>query len=307
MRHLTLPGVALLAAALSLPACGPSPAGSLGAAPTGRPAAGPSSPAPSSPAPSSPATAPDKGGGTTTGTGDRPGGGVPDGRTITIEVWFTRDGALFPTRRTRPVTLATSRLALTELVAGPSAVESAAGVGNGIAGSTTFDVSISGAVATVDLPGSFYGGGRDPARLRQAQVVYTLTRFPTVSAVGFQRDGVPAGAPVDRSDYADLLPAIVVTSVAIGDRVTSPITVAGTANVFEATVSIRVLDAAGNPVKTAFTTATCGSGCLGDYSTTVSYRSGAEQAGTLRVYEVSAADGSAMNVVDIPVTLAASG
>jgi hypothetical protein len=302
MRRLVLsPLIALIAAALLLPACSPSSAGSLGTVPTDRPSADPSPSTPPLPTPTpgvAPPTAPAGSTGTRAPT---------PSRTLTIEVWFTRDGTLFPTKRTRPATLATSRLALTELVAGPSAAESRAGVSSGIATGTSFDVAISGEVATVDLPGSFYDGGRDAARLRQAQVVYTLTQFPTVSAVGFQRDGEATGWPVGRSDYADLLPAIVVTSLTIGERVTSPVTVAGTANVYEATVSIRILDAAGNPLATTFTTATCGSGCRGDYATTVSYRLGVEQAGTVQVYEVSAEDGSRINVVDIPVTLAASG
>jgi hypothetical protein len=227
--------------------------------------------------------------------------------TITIGVWLTRDGKVFPTRRTRPTTVATSRLALTELVAGPSPVEAAAGLGNGIPKDTTFDIKgISAGVATVSFPKAFYLGGRDAARLRQAQVVYTLTQFPTVSRVGFQSAGEPAGWPVGRTEYADLLPAIVVTSPLIGQRVSSPVVVAGTADVFEATVSVRVLDAAGNELAARFTTATCGSGCRGDYSTTVSYRLTREQPGTVQVYEVSARDGSKVHVVDIPVVLAAS-
>jgi hypothetical protein len=290
---------ALLSAALLLPACAPDSSGQLGTLPTAPPdpAAAPSTPPAASPtATPDPAPTPAPGGGTSTRES-----------TVTVEVWLTRDGAVFPTHRTRPFTLATSRLALTELIAGPTSAEAAAGVRTAVPAGTRFDISIADRVATVDLPQAFYDGGRAAARLRQAQVVFTLTQFPSVSLVGFQVDGEAAGAPVGADDYHDFLPPIVVTSVAIGDRVTSPITVAGTANVFEATVSIRILDAAGNPVGTAFTTATCGSGCRGDYSTAVGYRVGSQQAGTLQVYEVSAEDGSAIHVVEIPVTLSASG
>jgi hypothetical protein len=205
------------------------------------------------------------------------------------------------------MTVATSRLALTELVAGPSDVEASAGLGNDIQNDTTFDIKgISAGVATVSFPKAFYAGGGTVGRLRQAQVVYTLTQFPTVSRVGFQSAGEPAGWPVGRADYADLLPAIVVTSPLIGQRVSSPVTVAGTANVYEATVNVRILDAAGRELAARFTTATCGSGCRGDYSTTVSYRLTREQPGTVQVYEVSAMDGSQLHVVDIPVVLAAT-
>ena len=77
----------------------------------------------------------------------------------------------------------------------------------------------------------------------------------------------------------------------------------GTANVFEATVSISVLDARGIEIVRAFTTATCGSGCRGDYSEAVRFRVEGTQPGTVRVYESSAETGEPIHVVDIPVTL----
>jgi hypothetical protein len=284
---------ALLAVALLLVGCAPARSGSVGPAPTAAPQS--TSAAPSSTAPSTSAPPSEDGG--SLGT-----------RTMTIQLWFTRDGKIVPTRRTRPATLATSRLSLTELIAGPTTVESAAGVGNGLAPNTTFNViGVSGGVATVDFPPTFYSGGSDAARLRQAQVVYTLTQFPTVSKVAFQSAGAPTAAPVGRADYADLLPAIVVTSPAIGDRVASPVNVAGTANVFEATVSLRLLDAAGREIATTFTNASCGSGCRGDYSAAVSYQLSADQPGTIEVYEVSQANGSRVHVVRIPVVFARAG
>ncbi len=300
-RTALLATAVLLASAVSLTlsACAPSRSGSLGPAPTGvPPSSAPASPAQTPPNPTAdPSKAP-------------PPSDVQPAQpssTLTIQVWFTRTGKVFPTRRTRPATVATSRLALAELIAGPSPAEAAAGVGNAIPAGTTFDIKgINSGVVTVSFPATFYADGRDAARLRQAQVVYTLTQFPTVSRVGFQSAGEPAGWPVGRADYVDLLPAIVVTSPVIGQHVSSPVTVGGTADVFEATVSVRILDAAGNEIATRFTTATCGTGCRGDYSTTVPYRLGAEQRGTVEVYEVSMKDGARVHVVDVPVTLAAS-
>ena len=92
-------------------------------------------------------------------------------------------------------------------------------------------------------------------------------------------------------------------SPSIGDLIHSPVTVGGTADVFEATVSVRILDGSGNEIAHTFTQATCGTGCRGDYSTAVSYDVGSEQQGTVEVFETSAKDGSRINVVDIPVTL----
>jgi hypothetical protein len=278
-----LTAAVLAAAVLAAGGCTRARTGSLGPAPTAAPVA--TAPAPAD----TPAATPS-----------------PSG-SITIQLWFTRTGKIVPTRRSRPATLATSRLALTELAAGPSPAEAAAGLATAFPASTTFDIAgIADGVATVSFTAGFYAGGRDAARLRQAQVVYTLTQFPTVSKVGFQSDREPVGRPLGRADYADLIPAIVVTAPLIGQRVSSPITVTGTADVFEATVSVRVLDAVGREVTTAFTTATCGTGCRGDYRVTLPYRLAAEQSGVIEVYEVSARDGARVNVVPVPVTLAAS-
>lgn len=97
--------------------------------------------------------------------------------------------------------------------------------------------------------------------------------------------------------------AIVVESPQPGASVSSPITISGTADVFEATVSIRILDAAGNEIARTFTTATCGTGCRGDYRKSVSFEVDSEQPGTIEVFEESAEDGSAINVVTLDVTL----
>ena len=202
---------------------------------------------------------------------------------------------------------------MTELIAGPSGVESAAGVGNAIPWDITFTVTVSGGVATVDLSGWFFDAGPARARLRQAQVVYTLTQFPTTSRVSLQRDGQATGAPVGRADYADLLPQIVVTGPAIGQRLSSPITVAGSASTYESSVYLRLLDAAGKEIARTYTMAHCRPGCPfefsynhGIFSATIAYRLTSEQNGTLQVSGESP-DGSNMGpVANIPVVLTAS-
>ncbi|MFI7605954.1 Gmad2 immunoglobulin-like domain-containing protein [Micromonospora sp. NPDC049366] len=284
----------LLAAALTAAACAPPRSGSLGPAPTAAPPS--AAPTPTAPVTGVTSAGP---GPATSAPGPAPTTSPPTGAptvTVTLELWFVRDGRLAPTRRTRPGTPATSRLALTELAAGPTAVESTAGLTTLIPGDTE-PVGVAGGVATVRLAAA-------PAatrRLREAQVVWTLTQFPTVRQVRFDSPG--ADGPVDRADYADLLPPVVVTSPVIGQRITSPLTVTGTADVFEATVSVRLLDAGGREIATTFTTASCGSGCRGDYRTALGWRVAAEQRGALEVYEVSARDGSRINPVRVPVTL----
>jgi Immunoglobulin-like domain of bacterial spore germination/Sporulation and spore germination len=284
--------VALVATLAVATACTPK-SGSLGNAPSGAPPTSPTQASPSSPAaPSTPGVI-------------EPTSAAPVGST-TISLWLVRDGKIAYTQRTRPATQATSQLALTELAAGPNTVEYSAGLTTGFPSGTTFRIAgISNGVETVSFNAGFYDGGRDAARLRQAQVVYTLTQFATVTKVAFQRDGQALAAPVGRADYADLLPPIVVSSPVIGQRRSSPITVAGTADVWEAALNIRVLDASGKQIASSFTNATCGSGCRGTYSVPVSYRVSRDQAGVVEVYWVSPKDGSPKDVVRIPITLLA--
>lgn len=99
------------------------------------------------------------------------------------------------------------------------------------------------------------------------------------------------------------LPAITVLTPASGTRVTSPVTVSGTADVFEGVVSVQILDSAGHEIARTFTTASCGTGCRGVYSVAVAYRVQVAGQGTIEVFERSAKDGSPINVQLIRVTL----
>ncbi len=98
-------------------------------------------------------------------------------------------------------------------------------------------------------------------------------------------------------------PAIVVDAPQEGAELTSPAVIAGDANVFEATVSYRIVTDTGDVVARGFTTATCGSGCRGKYSVTVPFKVEEETEATLEVFEESAEDGSKIHLVEIPVTL----
>ena len=89
----------------------------------------------------------------------------------------------------------------------------------------------------------------------------------------------------------------------MASRVSSPVTISGTADVFEATVNARILDASGNEIAVSFTTASCGTGCRGDFTMSVPFSVSAEQGATIQVLDYSPKDGSPENVVDIPVTL----
>ncbi len=87
-------------------------------------------------------------------------------------------------------------------------------------------------------------------------------------------------------------------------RVSSPVTVAGIANVFEANVTVEILGADGKVVGKTFTTASCGTGCRGKYSVAVPFKVSKAQLGAVLVHDDDAAGtGTPPHSVQIPVTL----
>ncbi len=276
--------VAAIAIGLLAAACGGNGPSALGPGPSGSPIASPSpTPTPTGGSPSPPVS---------------PSPGKP----FTFEVWFARGGKLFVTKRTVPFTVAVARLALDGLLQGPKAEEAAADVVTYISDFPSTGVNevlritaLAGGVATVEasppLPSDFL--------LPKAQVVFTLTQYASIRSVRFVGDR----STYTRTSLEGQLPPIIVESPFVGQTVTSPVVVSGTADVFEAVVNVRVLDAFGRELGRTFTMASCGTGCRGDYSVSVPYTVATEQPGTVEVYEVSAKDGSAINVGDIPVIL----
>ena len=236
-------------------------------------------------------------------------------QSMTYELWFTYDGSLFLTHRTEPFTPAVGTRALEALLDGPTQAERAADLGTTInPGTTLRGLTIDDGVATVDLDAAFVDQETPAIAVGSlAQIVYTLTQFDRIQGVVFQVDGSPltnfGGYEIDgaqrRANFADQLPFILVESPRIGERVSSPVHISGTADVFEAVVSIAILDQHGKVIASTFTMATCGTGCRGTWETDVAYDVAATQPGTIRVYEVSAMDGTEIHVVNIPVTLTA--
>ena len=244
---------------------------------------------------------------TTTATETRPA-------MSSVAVYLLRDGKVSPVRRTIESTPAVARAALTELLEGPAADERAAGLSSAIPSGTTLrDISLSDGVATVDLDGSFDDGGGSASMLgRVAQVVATLTRFPTIERVAFRIDGEPVEAvggegvvvdpPVGRRAIEEQTPQILVESPLPGDSVRSPLRLRGTANVYEATVSIDVRGANGKLLKRTFTTATSGTGTRGTFDTELALP-GRTGPVTVVAYEASAEDGRPLHVVELPLQL----
>jgi hypothetical protein len=92
-----------------------------------------------------------------------------------------------------------------------------------------------------------------------------------------------------------------------GESLGNPGTVSGLANVFEAQFRVRLLDADGRTLADKPVMASCGTGCWGEFRTSLAYNVSSAQWGTLRVYEPSAADGSAIHVTEYRVWLTPAG
>jgi Immunoglobulin-like domain of bacterial spore germination/Sporulation and spore germination len=270
-----------------------------GAQPLG-PAPGTESPTPStSPSPGSPSVSPSP----------------TPAQSMTYELWFNYDGSLFVTHRTEAFVPGVGARSIESLLEGPTNAESAAGLHSEIQpGTHLLGLTIDDGVATVNLDRAFTSQETPAIAVGSlSQVVYTLTQFDSIEGVVFEVDGRPltnfGGYEIDgaqrRANFTDQLPFILVQTPRIGERVSSAVHISGTADVFEAVVSIAILDQHDKVIASTFTMATCGTGCRGTWETDVAYDVAATQPGTIRVYEVSAMDGSGIHVVDIPVTLTA--
>ena len=118
---------------------------------------------------------------------------------------------------------------------------------------------------------------------------------PTESLRGQRKDATHA--PTSRTQT----PLILVESPLPFEQVSSPLRVTGTANTFEATFQYELLDSEGNVVDKNFVTATSGTGTRGTFDFTTGDFSDAAK---LVVFENSAENGSRVNEVEIPLTVA---
>jgi germination protein M len=172
-----------------------------------------------------------------------------------VSVYWLRDGKVWPALRTASPAESVESAALLALFQGPTEQErTELGFTTGIpdAGEEP-DVSVDDGVAMVQLDVPLVGEAL-------AQVVYTLTQFPTVERVEIQEQ------VVTRADFEDHTPAILVESPLSFEEVTSPLRVTGTANTFEANFQYELTDTDGRIIAEHFVTATSGTGTVGPSS-----------------------------------------
>lgn len=230
----------------------------------------------------------DDGGGTTdTGTTTAPS------ETTDVRVYWLREGKVWPALRQVEESEAVARAALDELLDGPTEQEE-----QDLQFTTAIpedvevdELSIEDGVAQLELSVELPD---EPL----AQVVYTVSQFPTVSSVEVQ------GQTVSRADFEDETPAVLVESPLPFEEVSSPIHATGTANTFEATFNYELTDTDGLIVDEDFVTATSGTGTRGTFDfTTAEFTIPFDGVGTLIVFELSAKDGSRINLVEVPLTM----
>ncbi|MFP5377099.1 MAG: GerMN domain-containing protein [Acidimicrobiia bacterium] len=267
-------------------------------------------------------------GGATTTTGavtTNPGATttVPDERRAAVSVYLLRGQELIVGEGREPTTEGVAGEALRALLEGPSRFEADAGITSAIpAGTRLLGVTIDGAVARVDLSPEFEsGGGSLSMQARVAQVVFTATQFASVDAVRFAIDGEDVDAlggegllveePLTRGDFefggsfgdAGVLPPVLLEQPRMREPVTSPARLSGSANVFEATFAVEVLDARGLVVAEETVTATSGSGTRGNFDATIAFETPNRGLGAIVTFVASARDGSRQDVREIPVQI----
>lgn len=173
-------------------------------------------------------------------------------------------------------------------------------------------------VADREEPDHMQIAGRTVQIVRRRRITYSALGVLAAAVIGFSAVQVAEGSwfagsqdtapatqptPTSRPTETGSPGQIEVETPQPGDAVSSPVTVAGDADVFEANVGIQILDEDDHVLKETFATADCGSGCRGDYSREVSFAVDREQPGTVRVYSESARTGKPEHIVNVPVIL----
>ena len=229
----------------------------------------------------------------------------------TYTLYFLRGSYLGVAHRAGPATTSIATATLTTLLGGPSSSEVSAGLSSAIPPATRLlGIRIASGTATVDFTREFGTPGTPGNELaRVAQVVFTMSQFPSVKRVAFEISGATpssfgSGAvslqkPRGETDVLGALPAILVETPAVGDSLHRSVHLSGLANVYEAQFNVQLVDGAGKVLLDAPVHATAGSGEWGSFDVTFPFSAQTTSMSTLRVYDISMRDGSPIDEVDL--------
>jgi hypothetical protein len=135
----------------------------------------------------------------------------------------------------------------------------------------------------------------------------SATSTPAAPATGAVSPTTAAETPT--SSAGDGQPAIIIDEPGLGDIVQIPFEISGTADVFEAALTVQVLNADGALVCQHNIMATSGSGTRGNWATTMAFAPPVPPSGNaavpmvVRALSYSAKDGSEENVVTVDVNV----
>jgi germination protein M len=215
---------------------------------------------------------------------------------VFVRAYFIRDGKLAATGRKGVHTLAVGQASIGALLAGPNAAERKIGFSTALPENAELKkITKSGNRLTVKLSTIL------PAAAR-AQIVTTLTQFYGIRDVIIVTPASRTLPLICCANFENLMPAVLVESPLPFEHLKSPLRVSGTSNTFEATSQLELLDAKGKLLASKTVTASSGTGTRGTFSVSLRFQAPAGVA-TLVSYEQSAADGSRIDVVRIPIQI----
>lgn len=227
--------------------------------------------APVSPAPS-PATEP---------TNDPAPQKQPPSGADSVEAWYVRSAARGPfvepeRRQLGAATVGVARAAFTQVITGDPhgpGLSTMAPKGTRVLGVNRKDDLLILDVSK-EVRSASTGSAGETAFAQQ--LAHTATQFPGVRSVRLLVEGeqisqlwghLDWSAPVKPDEFA-ISPVVVTKPAHRATIAPGKTTFTGTANTFEATVQLRLIDPSGAVARETFTTATCGSGCRGDWAHT---------------------------------------
>lgn len=231
-------------------------------------------------------------------------------------VKMTADDA-FLVRETHPVpyTKEVAKAALEELINANPVTPGAARV---LPPATKIrGITIRDGFATVDFSREVLRAnvGASGEALGIQSIVNTLTEIPGIQKVSFLVEGKLDQQARDWWGHVGLYtqpftrdvskvyePVIWVTTPVSGQKVVSPVEVRGSARVFEATVSARLLDATGKVLAQGFGTASEGAPGRGEFVLSLPFGVASPGKGQVEVFWASPKDGKELDKVVVPVT-----
>jgi germination protein M len=233
--------------------------------------------------------------------------------TLRVLVYMVNGEELAASSRQIEYTQDVATAAIEALLAGPNYEDEDVGLHSEIpAGTELLNISLSDGTLVVDLSEEFASGGGSASMLmRVAQIVHTGTQFDSVENVriliggaeieALGGEGLVIDEPLDRADFEDQAPVILIETPAPHETVGDTIRLRGTSNTFEAHLQIEIIGPMGDQIYLDNAQATSGTGTRGEFDLTIPIEYEGSGLGAVRMFEDSARDGSPTNVVTVPI------